>query len=427
MTQTPWRVLGGPLGTHASPRLRSVAGWARFAVLLTALPVLAALALRGWCLSNGFGGQAPLWRACYSDLPSALADLRLGAELGDPAVTALVLEAVALAVGDTGSMTRYVVLWAVVSLVCLAVLAMAVAAYRSREPERALLLVLSPVLPLTLLISADILGVTLAVMGLLAWRRRLDVLAGGLLALAVFSRSPALILVIVVLALAVRSGRDPRRFLAGLAAGSGAVVGVAASLDPSILTEPVRRWWVSPPSYGSVWMLPSAADLPLPSALTPWIALAGWVMAVVLVIGVVRAAPRTPALADVALLGVAALLVTSTAVPVQASLWLVPLVALSSLPWRDMLIWAGAEALYYPMVWLYIGGLERADRGLPAGWYAFFLVLRLVAIAYLGYRVVERSLSPDPPGPGQIGEIGDDIEPRATTGPRAADEECAGD
>lgn len=409
MTQTPWRVLGGPLGAHTSPLLRSVAGWARFAVLLTAVPVLAALALRGWCLSNGFGGQGPLWRACYSDLPSALADLRLGAGLGDPAITALVLEAVAVAVNgtDTRSMSTYVVLWAVVSLGCLAVLAVAVAAYRSREPERALLLVLSPVLPLTLLVSADIVGVTLAVTGLLAWHRRLDVLAGVLLALAVFSRSPALILVIVVLALAVRSGRGSRRFLAGLAGATAVVMAVAATLDPSILTEPVRRWWESAPSYGSVWMLPTAAELPLPAGLTPWIALAGWAAAVALVVGVVRAAPRTPALADVALLGVAAVLVTSTAVPVQASLWLVPLVALSSLPWRDMLIWAGAEALYYPMVWLYIGGLERADRGLPAGWYAFFLVLRLVAIAYLGYRVVEHSLAPadDDPDPGTADQV----------------------
>ena len=424
MTQTPWRVLGGPLGTHTSARLRSVAGWARFAVLLTAVPVLAALALRGWCLSNGFGGEAPLWRACYSDLPTAL----VSGDLGEPVVTALALDGVgalvAGVVGGTGTaaMTAYVVLWALVSLVLLAGLAVLTAAYRSDDPERALLLVLSPVLPLTLLVSADIVGVSLAVAGLFAWRRRLDVLAGVLLTLAVFSRSLALILVVVVLALAVRSGRRPGRFVAGLAGAAAVVVAVGLTVDPSLLTEPVRRWWEAVPSYGSVWLLPTAADLPLPQGAIPWVALAGWAVAVGLVIAVVRVAPRTPALADVALLGVAAVLVTSTAVPVQASLWLVPLVALSSLPWRDLLLWAGVEAVYYPMVWLYIGGLERADRGLPAGWYAFFLVLRLLAIGYLAYRVLERSLDPEAepslePSP----------EPVTPVGPRAADEVCAGD
>jgi hypothetical protein len=108
---------------------------------------------------------------------------------------------------------------------------------------------------------------------------------------------------------------------------------------------------------------------------------------VVLVVLAVRRTATAPGVADLTLLGVAAVLVLSPAVPVQASLWLVPLVALSSLPWRDMLLWAGAEILYYPMVWLYIGGLESPDRGLPAGWYAFFLLARLTAIGYLGYRV----------------------------------------
>ena len=119
-------------------------------------------------------------------------------------------------------------------------------------------------------------------------------------------------------------------------------------------------------------------------------------------------APRTPALADVALLGVAAVLVTSTAVPVQASLWLVPLAAMSSLPRRDVLIWAGAEILYFPMVWLYLGGLENADRGLPGAWYVLVLALRVGAIAYLVWRIVE-SARYGPPlprvlaGPGAAG------------------------
>lgn len=401
MSQTPWRVMGGPAGAHTAPQVTSAAGWARLAVLLTALPVLAALALRGWCLGNGWGGQAPLWRACYSDLPSALTTLRGGGEASEPVVTALAVRLVAAPVraADVSAQSTYVLLWAMVGLVLLALIAVATAAYRLDDPSRALLVVLSPVVPLTLLLSAEILGVALAVLALLAWRRRLDAAAGVLLALAVFSRSYALILVLVLLAVAARSGRSPRALLAGLGGAAAAIVGVAALLgELDRITQPVRDWWDAVPSYGSVWLLPSLAGFPVPTWLTPWLVLAGWVAAAALVFWYVGAARRTPATADVALLGVGAVLVTGSVVPVQASLWLVPLVALSALPWRDMLIWAAAEVLYYPMVWLYLGGLQEPDRGLPAGWYAFFLLLRLAAIGYLMWRVVD--LAAEEPEPG---------------------------
>lgn len=400
MTHTPWRVLGGPLGAHTPPRLHAAAGWARLAVLLSAVPVLAALAVRGWCLSNGFGGQAPLWRACYSDLPSALVAIRAGEDLGHPPVTELALTVVAVVVpGGAEAATGYVLAWALVSLVCVAVLAVAAAFLRSEEPDRALLLVLSPVLALTLLISADIVGVTLAILGLLAWRRRLDVPAGVLLALALFSRSLALVIVLAVLVLALRTGRDPRRLLAGLAAGGAVVVGLTVTRGLDALTDPVRLALEAAPTYGSLWLVPHVGGAPLPAGLMPWLTVLAWVVAAVFVVWVVRRAPVAPSPADVALLGVAAVLVLSPSVPVQASLWLVPLVALSSVTWRDKLIWAGAEALYFPMVWLYIGGLERPDRGLPLDWYALFLLLRLLAIAYLAVRVLERVRVPPTTAP----------------------------
>ena len=49
------------------------------------------------------------------------------------------------------------------------------------------------------------------------------------------------------------------------------------------------------------------------------------------------------AIAGVALLVVAVVVITSKNLPVQSSLWLVPLVALAGVPWRDHLVWAAAE------------------------------------------------------------------------------------
>jgi len=382
--------------------------------------MLAALALRGWCLRNGFGGQVPLWRACYSDLPAMLQPLLDGGWADEPIVTGTALKLVAHLVGGSGATEQaiFVLLWGLVALVLLAVCAVAIAAYQYvvvGDTDRALLFVLCPVLPLGLLISGDIVGVTLMTVGLLAWRVRRDATAGALLALAVFSRSIALIVVIAIVVREVVpalrpgwSGRPLRRFAVGFAGGIAATVAVGVTVGVPSLTEPMKGWWHSAPGYGSVWVLPFVADtatptdgaewlrqvvgaVTLPDGLMPWIALAGWGLAIGLMGWLAARSWGRPALADLALLGVAVVLLTSPALPVQASLWLVPLVALSSLPWRDMLIWAGAEVLYFPMVWLYLGGLENPTRGLPGGWYAVFLGLRLFAIAYLAWRVAENS------------------------------------
>jgi hypothetical protein len=39
------------------------------------------------------------------------------------------------------------------------------------------------------------------------------------------------------------------------------------------------------------------------------------------------------------------------------------------------------------MVWVYVGGLSKADRGLPPAWYAVFVALRVAAVLYLAWRV----------------------------------------
>lgn len=416
----PWRVLGGPLGAHTSRRSASLRAVARLAVLLTAVPVLAALALRGWCLRNGFGGQSPMWRACYSDLPTLLGDLKDGVVTADPVVTAAALRAVATLAPDTDAagQAAFVILWAFVSLLLLAVCAVALTAYLSaadraedgragqRVAGRVLLFVLLPAVPLGLLIAGDIVGVTLMVLGLLAWRLRHDVPAGLLLTVAAFSRGVAGIVLLVVVTVALVRGRAIGRLLVGAGGGLLAVLALGLLTGAASLTEPLARWWGAVPGYGSLWVLPSvaasssssAASLESlrtvvsaavlgPTAMTV-ITVVGWIAAVGLVWWLARARFR-PSTADLALVGVAVVLLVSPALPVQASLWLAPLAVLSSLPRRDVLIWAVAEVLYFPAVWLYLAGLETPDRGLPGGWYAMFLLLRVGAIAYLVWRVSE--------------------------------------
>jgi hypothetical protein len=120
---------------------------------------------------------------------------------------------------------------------------------------------------------------------------------------------------------------------------------------------------------------------------TTLLAIVGLIVAILLGAVFALSTARRPTFAEVSLVLVAVALLTGKSFPVQASLWLVPLVALCGLRWRDHLIWASAEALHFVAVWLYVAGLSTPDRGMPAGWYAVFLVVRLVGVGYLVLRV----------------------------------------
>ena len=75
------------------------------------------------------------------------------------------------------------------------------------------------------------------------------------------------------------------------------------------------------------------------------------------------------------------------AMPVQAGLWLLPLIALVGLRWRDHLIWAGFEATYFVAVWLYIAGLSKPDSGMPSGLYSALTLFRVAAWIYVLVQV----------------------------------------
>ena len=69
----------------------------------------------------------------------------------------------------------------------------------------------------------------------------------------------------------------------------------------------------------------------------------------------------------------------------------------------------GAEALHFATVWIYLGGLSKADRGLPPAWYSVFLVLRVAGVLYLAWRGGGPPRSPAAPEPGSSGEDSDAV------------------
>jgi uncharacterized membrane protein len=332
---------------------------------------------------------------------------------GQPPLTGLLLTGLASLVPtdahDTTRIKWYFALWAVLLTLLLLVTVWLVAASSTRVPYAAAHVALSPVVVLTLFVSADLVGVALATAGMWAWGRSRPVLAGILLGLAIAARSYPVLIVVAIGLLALRSGHV-KAFArtAGVATVTfGAVAGGLYLLNPDAARSAYTAWASAGAGYGSPWMLPQLAGHPLPAGAVTALALLGWAMALGAGAVLALSSARRPTLAEVALVMVAVVLVTGKSFTVQSSLWLVPLVALAMVQWRDHLIWAGAEAINFVAVWLVIAAVSVPDRGMPNGWYGFLSMLRVAAVGWLvvvvWLRVRER-----------WGGLGDGAEPVET-------------
>ena len=58
--------------------------------------------------------------------------------------------------------------------------------------------------------------------------------------------------------------------------------------------------------------------------------------------------------------------------------------------------WAATVALHFEAVWLYRAGTSARSRGLPASWYAVFLVIRLGGVLWLLARTWQLALARAP-------------------------------
>ncbi len=399
------QLIGGPLGRYAAPARHTARSlWQPAAAVLIGLASLTVgfgVLQKAHCLSKGWNTPDQFWHACYSDLPLVYQTSGLGHSmpylagarpLDQPLITGLAMWLVGLVVPDGSAVVQqqwYFSLWAVLITVIVMVLVAVTVASVPRAPWRAAHIALSPVLVLAGLVSADLLGVMLASAALLAWGRRRIPLAGVLMGLAISARSYPLVLLVAIGLLAVRSGRLAAwRRLAGTALATWFAVSLPwLVMNADGLLSVYRSWLRAGVSYGSVWMVPSLLGHGLSGAVVTALPIVGWLVA--LAVGAVFALSldRRPTVAEISLVMLVIVLVTGKSVPVQAGLWLLPLIALVGLQWRDHLIWAGFEAAYFVAVWLYIGGLSKPERGLPARGYSALLLLRLAALLFVLIQV----------------------------------------
>ena len=393
--------VGGPAGARLLRPTRGPLAALAPVVLLLALPISLAALRQAGCLTSGWKGGTPVWRQCASPLVQAVATGDLGRGLGaylsgtvrvdlpvlEGGVTAL-LAGVAPGWG-TGQQRWFLLLWTVLAAALLAGLVVVVGTVRRHPASDPVALALSPVLALTVLLSPDLLPVALAVVAVWAWSRGRAGLAGLLAGVALLGGALSGVVLLAMALVPSDAGGAPdagraavRRLLTATAATVASLVVVVLLLDPAVLTRPYAAWLVAGAGPGSPWYLFTLVRHPVGATPVVVIAVLGWVLAAALVVLMARRRPR-PVVGAVALVGLAAVLMTAPAFPPAAALWLVPFVALTGIRWRDHLLWAGAEALHAAALFGHL--LERTDpaKGLPAGWYSVALLLRLAAVGWV--------------------------------------------
>lgn len=384
------QVFGGPVGRLATIGRR---GWPFVAALLSAAAsVMVALSVlqKSHCVKVGWGSPGSLWRACYSDIPLGAGGTASPWSAGGPGQSQPVLTAVLTWIAQKivpggSSLEQQQMLFAigaVVVVICIALTVTATAATLRNTPWLAAHVALSPVLITASMVSFDVFGVALASLGLWAWARHHPLLAGSLLGAAVMARTYPLVFVAVLVLLCVRDGRrqDLVRLIAGVLGVSAICIGLAAAVGGQPFA-PYLAWNDAGPGYGSVWLLLQTAGLAIPAHPLTVIAVAGWVIALLVGYLALRVRPEA-AFAPVALTMLVIVLLTGKAISVQTCLWVLPLLALSAVRWRDHLIWAGIEIVYFIMVWMYVAAPSNAAKGLPAAAFAVFSLAR--SLAYVG-------------------------------------------
>nr|WP_279671493.1 glycosyltransferase 87 family protein [Flexivirga meconopsidis] len=305
----------------------------------------------------------------------------------------------------------YFAIGAVIIVLLVAATTLATASIVRGTPWLAAHVALSPVLITAALVSFDMLGVALATFGLACWARRRPVAAGVLLGAAVMARTYPLVIIaaIALIALRDKQTRPLWRLLAGAAAAIVVCLGLVLVTGGNPF-DPYRTWWEAKASYGAPSYLFTITHISVPGATLSIVAIFGWVMALLLGLYLTGRAKEQTQLAPLALTMLVVVLLTGKSMSVQACLWVLPLLAISAMRWRDHLIWAGVEIAYFVMVWLYIAGPSNQGKAMPAAVFSFFLIVR--AIAYVGIAWAAWESSEDLPS--------DPLEPSAEPSPSAA-------
>jgi uncharacterized membrane protein len=428
------RALSGAVGGPAGRRLASgTTLWRALPVLvlMAALMMAGGVIGKGSCRSHGWNSPDQFVHACYSDIAVLYASAGLGsshrpslvdaispdvpggpARIGQPPLTGAAIWAVSAGIDDKAPAgpRRFFDLSAVAltGVLALAVVAVVLTAGRRRRWDGAHL-AMAPVLLTVGLLNYDLLAVAFAAWALWAWSRSRPLTTGVLLGGAVLCRPVLAMLLVALFGACLRAGRLGAWTKVALVTG-GLWVAARVVLFESPLSAMSSTWTAwrgSTPGYGTLWLVPQLVVQNQPKSSMLWYhgpafsalgttlgSLLGLILVAGLTIFLALAAPYRPRVAHLALFVMTGSLLANKSLPPQASLLLLPLIALAGLRWRDHLIWAGAEIAYFIGLWEWIAVDNGAAKGAPGGLYLALLLIRCAAIGYLGFQAARAAWRP---------------------------------
>ncbi|MFZ1362523.1 MAG: glycosyltransferase 87 family protein [Candidatus Nanopelagicales bacterium] len=406
--------IGGPLTRRWLPHSEAPIGWwnpIRALIAIGAVTYLIGIFQKVPCIASSWASPDRYLTMCYSDIPPlyALRGFSSGVfpyisdplpgqeQLEYPVLTGMFMQigswlTPVFGNGGQGFFTANVIML----FVCFVVAIVATAKTVPTRPWDAALLAAAPCVALNATINWDMLAIALTAVAILLWARRNPVAAGIFLGLAAAAKFYPFLLFGPILVVCWRT-KNMKAFWQSLAGGIGAWLVINI---PFMLIN-FEGWFTfysfsseRGQDFGSVWMMLSTIGIKIPADALNILAMG---LFLVLCLGIAilgLKAPKTPRLAQLAFLVLAAFILTNKIYSPQFVLWLIPLAALARPRWRDFLIWQAGEVFYFASIWLYLAFVEGA-KGFNGQWYAVGIFVHLAATTYFCIMIVRDILNPE--------------------------------
>ncbi|MDG4857227.1 glycosyltransferase 87 family protein [Streptomyces sp. T-3] len=412
-------LIGGPVGRRALP---GATWWTPVRVIaLVAIGMFALGMVQKLPCYNGawfYGASSQYTKACYSDIPHLFQGRGFADGLvpyfdklsGDmqyleyPVLTGVFMEVASWLTPGTGTIQdREQIYWLVNSgmlMVCAVVIAVCVTRTHRRRPWDGLLVALAPAFALTATINWDLLAIAFTAGAMLMWSRSRPLAFGVLLGLATAAKLYPVFLLFALFLLCWRSAkwRELGVAVAGTA-GAWLVVNLPVML---LAPEGWKKFYTFSQErgvdFGSFWLiLQQRMAAPFTVETVNTLAMVLMALSCLGIGALAMTAPRRPRFAQLALLVVAAFILTNKVYSPQYVLWLIPLAALARPRWRDFLIWQACEVLYFLGIWMNLAYSTsgKLRTGLPEEGYQLVIIVHMLGTLYLCAVVVRDILMPE--------------------------------
>jgi uncharacterized membrane protein len=400
--------LGGPFGQLAS-RGYTLLPPVYVLIILAAMTYALGYLLDFSCIANGWVDPQRYMHLCYSDIPPLYVDrgfaegifpyVQTGANgiyLEYPVGTGVFMYISAVVTGWILSFypdgyRAFFDVNVILLFIPFVITVIATALTKPKDPWRAAMIVFAPTMILAATINWDLIPIALVALAFLAWSKEKPTLTGVFIGLAIASKFYPIVLLIgfILLAWKSNSWRSTINMIAtafftlllvnipfAIANFEGWVHFYTFNLGRSI-------------DFGSFWYALTQIGLPtIPGNLLNFASTAVFMLLLVAIAILVKKAPKSPNIAQISFLILAAFVITNKVYSPQYVLWLVPLAVLARPNWRDFLIWQFGEVIYFVAIWWFLAGYGIVgSQTLTPQWYAAAIFVHIAATLYFAIRV----------------------------------------